>query len=80
MVAYYDPANYLTALDARTTPGASVFSTLEQDYAIQVVANSRIALLKYKFFSAAIWLTLAAVVTLPIAIVVYSIRRLVREG
>lgn len=79
-IAYYDPTNYLQALGARTTPAANAFSSFEQDYAVQIVTNSRIALRKYVLFSAAIWLTLTAVLSLPVAIVIYGILRSAREG
>jgi|SRR5438128_5847291 len=78
-IACYEPMSYLQALGARTTPAADVFSSVEQDYAAQIIANSRIALRKYACFTAAIWLTLTAVLSILGAILVYIVLRLARE-
>ena len=56
-VAKYDPQEYLESLYAASGKPVKEFSSIESFFAEQIIANSRIALRKYRFFSMGISLT-----------------------
>lgn len=45
-------------------------SDLDRQYAKQIVNNSRIALLKYRFFTLAVWLDIIAIIALLIGVII----------
>ncbi len=70
-IAKYNPKDYVVALYNADGQAHVQPSTIDLDYAEQIVVNSRITLRKYEFFRYALWLTLSAVITPILAIVVY---------
>jgi hypothetical protein len=68
-IAAYTPEAYIEAFAHSVTAQAKEPTHVERMYAEQIIMNSQIALSKYYWFLAALWLTLAAFAT-PIAPVV----------
>ena len=66
-IAKYNPENYLKALYGQADTGSVSPSSLEVDYAKQIVTNSRIALRKYFCFTVALWFAVGALTLLLIA-------------
>ncbi|MCO6432237.1 MAG: hypothetical protein J5J00_15390 [Deltaproteobacteria bacterium] len=70
--ANYDPEAYLKALylscNLAESENAPAFM---RHYAEQIVQNSRIAKRKFEVFKVAVWLTVAAFVTIPVALVLF---------
>jgi hypothetical protein len=69
-IAQYDSQSYLEALRMSIAETDVPENRLCVDLAGQVIANSRIAVRKYTYFRAAIWLLMAGVLTPPIGIAV----------
>ena len=63
-VSKYDSKSYLEKLFSSTEKPERSFTAIEKYYAEQIIANSIIALKKFRLFSFAIWLTVIAVLTL----------------
>jgi hypothetical protein len=61
--ASYDPRGYLEALYERAQLRPTSVSPLEEDYAEQIIVNSRIALRKFGLFTIALWITIVALLT-----------------
>jgi len=60
-IANYNSFGYLKALYARERDKqGTIADPIEEDYAQQIVVNSRIALRKYGYFNVALWLTVLA--------------------
>ena len=74
-IADYDPRSFLQELCRRSGIEVAGTNQLEEDYAEQIVINSRIAVRKYRCFNAAIWLTVSALISPPGAGLVYLLRR-----
>lgn len=70
-IAKYEPKQYLSSLYKLHGTTVEEFSKLENDYAEQIVVNSRITLKKYEFFRTALWITIAGIVTPVLAIIIY---------
>ena len=62
--AKYDSKSYLEKLFSSTEKPEKSFSVFENYYAEQIIANSIIALKKFRLFTFAIWLTVIAVLTI----------------
>jgi len=71
-IAKYNPQEYLTSFYSAHNLGTGTPTKAEQDYAEQIVANSRIALNKYKYFRAALWITISGILTPVLAVVLYK--------
>jgi|Deesub1362A_J573_1020465.scaffolds.fasta_scaffold04695_5 hypothetical protein len=67
-IAAYDAKSYLKALYRETGADKIEPSGLEEDYAEQIIINSRISLAKYRLFAAGACITLSAILT-PILII-----------
>lgn len=76
-LADHSPSRVLSALCRRVGENEAGLTRLHNDYAGQIVVNSRIADRKYKYFTVALWLTSAALVTPLGAGIVYLL--LVRD-
>ena len=75
-IAKYPPGNYLQRLyRLRNEQPPENLSEFELDYAEQIVTNSRIAQRKYDTFSIGAWLTIAAVATPLIAVILWAINK-----
>lgn len=74
-IADYSPQDLLKALYRKSNLELDDPAPLEEDYAAQIVVNSRIAVRKYRFFSAAIWLALIAIVTPVGAALIYLLKK-----
>lgn len=62
-IARYEPEEYLEALAKWRAYSVENFDSFERGYAKQIVANSRIATVKFAHFTAAMWLTVVAFVS-----------------
>lgn len=62
--AKYDSKSYLKKLFSSTEKPEKSFTAFENYYAEQIIANSIIALKKFRLFTFAIWLTVIAVLTI----------------
>lgn len=71
----YGARSYLEALYQRSAIEPPEVSDLEEDYAEQIIVNSRIALMKYRFFAFAAWITLSALLTPAITVPLLILRR-----
>jgi len=69
-LAYYDRLSLLKAIAKQEGLSVPNNSAVLEDYAEQIITNSRIALRKYKFFRLAMWIAVAGVVTPIIAAVI----------
>ncbi len=65
-IAWHTPDSYIEALAQATNKRTKEPAPVEKLYAEQIVRNSQIALNKYLWFSAALWVTLTAFAT-PVA-------------
>jgi hypothetical protein len=74
-IACYDPRSFLEALYRQAGTNFSQPDSLEEDYAEQIIINSRIALSKFRFFSLALWITVSALLTPAITIPILLWRR-----
>lgn len=61
-VSTFNPHDYLVALYNRTGLNSDSISTMEEDYARQIIVNSGIALWKYQCFRVALIITMVAVI------------------
>ena len=80
-IANYDATDYLEtlhALEGNTSDTRA--SSIEEAYAQQIIANSRIASMKYRYFGVALWLTVSAVLTPILAAVLYFFRTRTSSG
>lgn len=73
-IACYDPRTFLETLYSRSGVRSGQPNPLEEDYAEQIIVNSRIALAKFRFFSLALWITISALLT-PVATILVLIWR-----
>jgi hypothetical protein len=73
-IAKYTPLTYLKALKDKLELKDSVFTGYQKDLSSQVIVNSVIADRKYKAFQKAVWLTLAAVISPVLAILISLFR------
>ena len=67
-VAKYEPEVYIEALYSAAGTEAPSKITVELDYAQQIIANSRIALKKNRYFNIGLWLTVIGVLLLIITL------------
>jgi len=74
-IAAYDANSYLNALYRETGVDKIKHQGLEEDYAEQIIINSRISLAKYRLFAAAAWITLSALLTPILIIPIFLISR-----
>jgi len=74
-IAAYSPSTYVTAIYARAGSVSAGTIALEQDYAAQIIANSRITRRKNMLFGAAAWTTVAALFTPLTAVILYFLLR-----
>ena len=72
-IARFEPEKYLASLYQANGVKDHEYSKFEIDFATQIIVNSQISVRKYKFFQAAILLTLSGIVTPIIAFIVYII-------
>lgn len=73
-IAKYTPLAYLNALKNKLELNDSVFTGYQRDISNQIIINSVIADKKYRAFQKAIWLTLAAVISPVLALLVFLFR------
>jgi len=73
-IAKYSPLAYLNKLSSHLGLSNIEFTGYQKDLASQIVTNSAISLRKYNHFKIAIWLTLSAVVSPVVAILIYRFR------
>jgi hypothetical protein len=73
-IAKYTPLAYLKALKDKLELKDSEFTGYQKDLSNQVIVNSVIADKKYRAFQKAIWLTLAAVMSPVLAVLVFIFR------
>lgn len=73
-IAKYTPLVYLNALKDKLELDDSVFTGYQQDLSSQIIINSAIADKKYRAFQKSIWLTLAAVISPALALLVFLFR------
>ena len=64
-IANYDPSGYLRALYSQCNPKDETLP-IEEDYAGQIVMNSRIAVWKYQCSNGALWIMTGALVVLAV--------------
>jgi len=74
-VADYSPEEFLKELRRRREQETTKIELIEQDYAEQIIINSRIALLKYQCFNGGIWLAITALVTPIGTLLIYLLKR-----
>lgn len=72
-LAYYDKLSLLEAIAKQECSSVPSNSAVLENYAEQIITNSRIALRKYKFFRWAMWFAVAGVVTPIIAAVLFVV-------
>ncbi|WP_285261242.1 Pycsar system effector family protein [Halopseudomonas bauzanensis] len=70
-IAKYTPLAYLNALKDKLELNDSAFTGYQRDISNQIIINSVIADKKYRAFQKAIWLTLAAVISPVLALLVF---------
>ena len=63
-IAKYNPESYLKALCSQSCDSMESSSSLEIDFARQIVTNSKIAVKKYNCFTVGLWLTVTALILL----------------
>lgn len=73
-IAKYTPLAYLNALKDKLELNDSDFTGYQRDISNQIIINSVIADKKYRAFQKAIWLTLAAVISPMLALLVFLFR------
>lgn len=73
-IAKYTPLAYLKALKDKLELNDSSFTGYQRDISNQIIINSVIADKKYRAFQKAIWLTLAAVISPVLALLVFLFR------
>lgn len=73
-IAKYTPLAYLNALKDKLELNDSAFTGYQRDISNQIIINSVIADKKYRAFQKAIWLTLAAVISPVLALLVFLFR------
>lgn len=73
-IAKYTPLAYLNALKDKLELDDSVFTGYQRDLSNQIIINSVIADKKYRAFQKSIWLTLAAVISPALALLVFLFR------
>jgi hypothetical protein len=73
-IAKYSPLAYLKALEKRLGTQNSDFTGYQKELARQIITNSVITRRKYGAFQTAVWLTLAAIISPILAIIVYQMR------
>ncbi len=79
-IAKYPPKNYLSKLYTLCNKQKPEnLPELELDYAEQIVTNSRIALRKYKYFKSSVWLTVAALLSVPVTFLLYLADKYYKE-
>lgn len=70
-IAKYDPQEFLSEFYRRCSKNTEEITALEKDYAAQIVINSRITTTKFEHFTTAIWITIAAIVTPLVALILF---------
>ena len=73
-IAKYTPLAYLSALNEKMGLNDAGFTGYQKDLSNQIIVNSVIADKKYRAFQKAIWLTLAAVISPVLALLVFLLR------
>lgn len=73
-IAKYTPVAYLNALKDKLELNDFEFTGYQRDISNQIIINSVIAEKKYRAFQNAIWLTLAAVISPLLALLVFLFR------
>jgi len=63
-IAKYEPQSYIEALYAESGAEPVAITSIELDYAQQIIVNSRIAVRKYLCFNAGLWLTVLSLLLL----------------
>ena len=72
-LAYYDRLSLLEAIAEQECASVPNNSAVLEDYAEQIITNSRIALRKYKFFRLGMWIAVAGVVAPMIVAVLFVV-------
>jgi hypothetical protein len=67
----HDMDSYLEAIAGPSSLSVNPSSKLERHYAEQIIINSKIAAAKFRFFRRALWLSIAAVISVPGALILY---------
>ena len=73
-IAKYTPLAYLNALKAKLELNNSEITGYQKDLSNQIIINSVIADRKYRAFQKAIWLTLSAVISPVLALLIFLFR------
>lgn len=73
-IAKYSPLEFLKKLSSKLGNRNEEFTEYQRDLAFQIITNSVIANKKYNHFKIAIWLTLAAVTSPIVAVLIYFFR------
>ncbi|WP_076924012.1 Pycsar system effector family protein [Pseudoalteromonas sp. EB27] len=73
-IAKYSTSSYLTKLADKIGEKTPDFTGYQKDLAFQIITNATIANRKYNYFNAAIWFTLASVISPAITILIYLLR------
>lgn len=63
-IAEFEPNNYVKELYRKISQDTPIISPIETDYAGQIIANSRIALTKYRFFNIGLSLSVSALIVI----------------
>lgn len=74
-ISHYETRSYLHALYDQEGQKPEKFPQVEEDYAEQIITNSRIALWKYNWFAVALWLALTAILTPIVSITFFFLRK-----
>lgn len=74
-IAKYTPLDYLKALEKSLGLEGSEFTGYQKSLSSQIIVNSVIAHRKYRNFKTAAWLTLAALISPILALLIYSVRK-----
>jgi hypothetical protein len=77
--AKHSPDSLVRAVQRLASLSADEPSALSKLLAQQVINNARIAERKFRSFDVGIWLAIAALITLPLAIVIYIVERVRRK-
>lgn len=74
-IAKYSPLAYLNALETKLGLQKNEFTGYQKDLSSQIIINSVIALSKYRNFQIAVWLTLSALVSPIVAVMIFVLRK-----
>jgi len=73
-IACHTPTSYIVAVSESIDKKEATYTNYDVMLSGQIITNSVITVKKYKFFKIAIWLTLSAIVTPLIVLVLYELK------